>query len=174
MIKIACSMLALTACVLAQDNPLSSAIKTQYVMSKTMISRTADKVPEAEYPFKPNDSVRSLGQILGHVADDQYVFCSAILGEKSPEPGVEKSKTSKADLVNALKDAFAYCDKAYDSMTDATAAQMVKFFGRETPRLSVLTFNNMHNFEHYGNLITYMRIRNIVPPSSEPRPQQKK
>jgi len=101
------------------------------------------------------------------VADAQYTFCSAALGEKSPAPGVEKSKTSKADLAQALKDAFAYCDKAYDGMTDAHAADMVKFFGREQAKLSVLAFNNAHNDEHYGNIVTYMRLKGLVPPSSE-------
>jgi predicted acylesterase/phospholipase RssA len=74
------------------------------------------------------------------------------------------------------KDAFAYCDKAYDGMTDASATQMVKLFGNDAPKLDVLTVNNMHNMEHYGNLVTYMRLKNIVPPSSEPaaQPQPKK
>jgi hypothetical protein len=67
---------------------------------------------------------------------------------------------------------FAYCDKAYDSMTDASAVQTIKLFGNDAPRLSALTVNNMHNMEHYGNLVTYMRLKNIVPPTSEPQPQQ--
>ena len=61
-------------------------------------------------------------------------------------------------------------------MTDASATQMVNFFGEDTPKLGVLTVNNMHTVEHYGNLITYMRLKNIVPPTSEPKvqPQPKK
>jgi hypothetical protein len=76
-------------------------------------------------------------------------------------------KTSKADLIAALKTAFAYCDKAYDGMTDASGGQIVKLFGTDTPKLGVLNFNNVHNMEHYGNLVTYMRIKGIVPPTSE-------
>ena len=168
------SLLAVSACVLAQDNPISSAVKMQFGMAKGMITRAADKVPESEYAFKPTEAVRSFGQLVGHVADAQYMFCSAAMGEKSPAAGsVEKTKTSKADLVQALKDAFAYCDKAYDGMTDAAASQPVKFFGREMAKIGVLTFNNMHDYEHYGNMVTYMRLKNIVPPSSEPRPAAK-
>ena len=101
--------------------------------------------------------------------DSQYYFCSTALGEKNPAPKIEQTKTSKADLIAALKGAFAYCDKAYDGMTDASGTQMVKLFGAEdTPKLSVLTVNQMHNLEHYGNLVTYMRMKNIVPPTSEP------
>ena len=170
--KLPICFLVLAACAFAQENPLSASIKGEYGIAKGVLTRSADKVPEADYDFKPTKDVRSLGQILGHVADAQYMFCSAAMGEKSPATGsVEKTKTTKADLVAALREAFTYCDKAYDAMTDASAAETIKFFGRETTKLGVLAFNNMHDMEHYGNLVTYMRLKNIVPPSSEPRQQ---
>jgi uncharacterized damage-inducible protein DinB len=155
----------------ATDNPLSAWNKVAYGRVKDILLRSAEKVPEENYNFKPTDSVRSFGQIVGHVADAQYLFCSIALGEKNPAPKIEESKTSKADLIAALKDAFAYCDKAYDGLTDASATQMVKLFGHDSPKLAALTVNNMHNMEHYGNLVTYMRMKNIVPPSSEPAVQ---
>ena len=133
-------------------------------------------MPEENYNFKPTVAVRSFGQVVGHVADVQYLFCSVALAEKNPAPKIEQTKTSKEDLIGALKEAFSYCDKAYDGMTDASAVQMVKFFGSDTPKLSVLTVNSAHSALHYGNLITYLRLKNIVPPSSEPGspPQPKK
>ncbi len=152
-----------------QDNPLSTFNKFAYVHVKDVLLRSAEKMPEENYSFKPVDTVRSYGQIVGHVADAQYLFCSIALGEQNPALKIEQTKTSKADLIAALKDAFAYCDKAYDGMTDASAIQMVKLFGNDAPRLGALTVNNMHNMEHYGNLVTYMRMKNIVPPSSEPK-----
>ncbi len=164
-------LLAPAAVVLAQENPFTTFNKRAYGQTKAWLLRSADKMPEGNYKYKPTDAVRSFGQILGHVADAQYLFCSSVLGEKDPAPKIEETKTSKADLVVALKDAFAYCDKAYDGMTDASATQTVKFFGRDTAKLNVLTGNVMHNAEHYGNLITYLRLNNIVPPSSEPPPQ---
>jgi uncharacterized damage-inducible protein DinB len=168
--KLLITLLSVSACALAVENPLSTAVKTQYGFAKNVITRSAEKVPAADYGFKATDEVRSFGQLVAHVADAQYGFCSAALGEKSPmTASVEKTKTAKADLVLALKDAFAYCDKAYDGMTDASGAEMVKFFGRETPKLGVLTFSNMHDYEHYGNMVTYMRLKKIVPPSSEPK-----
>jgi uncharacterized damage-inducible protein DinB len=173
--KFMISLLAVSACMLAQDNPISSSIKMEYGIAKSMITRAADKVPENYYGFKPTDDVRSFGQLVGHVADAQYSFCSAAAGDKSPATSsVEKTKTAKADLVQGLKDAFAYCDKVYDGMTDTVGGQMVKFLGRDVAKLGVLAFSNMHDYEHYGNMVTYMRLKNIVPPSSEPRPQQKK
>jgi len=143
---------------------------------KTILINSAEKMPEESYGFKPAESVRSYGQIVGHVADAQYLFCSIALGEKNPAPKIEQTKTSKSDLIGALKEAVAYCDKAYDSMTDASGAQIVKLFGTDTPKLDVLTVNNMHNMEHYGNLVTSMRMKNIVPPTSEQpsQPQSKK
>ena len=155
----------------APENPFSAFNKRVYGRLKDILLRSADKVPADSYSFKPTDSVRSFGQIIGHVADAQYLFCSIAVGEKNPDPKIEHTKTSKADLIAALKEAFAYCDKAYDSMTDATGAQRVKLFGSDTPKLGVLTVNNLHNMEHYGNLVTYMRLKNIVPPSSEPASQ---
>ena len=153
------------------DNPLSTFNKFAYGREKDILLRSAEKTPEENYSFKPTEAVRSFGQIVGHLADAQYLFCSIALGEKNPAPKIEQTKSSKADLIAALKDAFAYCDKAYDSMTDASAIEMVKLFGNDAPKLDVLTVNNMHNMEHYGNLVTYMRLKNIVPPTSEPAPQ---
>ncbi len=173
-------LLAPAAIALGQEtpapnpNPLSGFNKFMYSQVKTVILRSAEKMPEENYGFKPVDSVRSFGQILGHVADSQYLFCPAVLGEQNPGLKIEQTKTSKADLMAALKDAFTYCDKAYDAVTDASAAQTVKLFGRDMPKLGVLTVNNMHALEHYGNLITYLRMKGIVPPSSEPRPQPAK
>jgi uncharacterized damage-inducible protein DinB len=152
----------------SQNNPLAAQNKSLYGGEKRILLRSAEKMPEENYGFKPTNTVRSYGQIIGHLADSQYAFCSVVLGEKNPAPKVEQTKTSKADLIAALKEAFAYCDKAYDGLTDASAVQMVKFMGGDTPKLGVLTINNVHNIEHYGNLVTYMRIKNIVPPTSEP------
>ena len=150
-----------------QANPFSTFNKFAYTRIKTNLVRSAEKMPEGNYNFKPTDAVRSYGQIIGHLADAQYAFCSIALGEKNPVLKIEETKTSKADLVAALKDAVTYCDKAYDSMTDASGSQMVKFFGMEMPKLGVLSGNSIHSMEHYGNLVTYMRLKNIVPPTSE-------
>jgi len=153
----------------ATSDPLSAGNKVIYNIVKNNVVKAAEKMPEENYAFKPTPEVRSFGQILGHVADAQYGFCSAALGEKNPAPGIEKSKTTKGDLVQALNEAFAYCDKAYSGMTDAHAAELVKFFGRELAKLTVLSFNSSHTDEHYGNLVTYMRMKGLVPPSSENR-----
>jgi uncharacterized damage-inducible protein DinB len=154
----------------AQDNPYSTFNKGAYTRVSGILIASAEKMPEESYSFKPIDTIRSYGQLVGHVADAQYLFCSIATGDKNPGLNIEKTKTSKADLIAALKDAVAYCSKAYAGMTDASGAQMVKLFGNDAPKLDVLVVNNMHNMEHYGNMVTYMRLKNIVPPTSEQPP----
>jgi len=153
------------------DNPYTTFNKFAYGHVKDILLRSAEKMPEENYSFKPVDTVRSFGQIIGHVADSQYYFCSVALGEKNPAMKVEQTKTSKADLIAALKESDAYCDKAFEGMTDALGTQPVQLMGHDMPRLGALMINNMHEMEHYGNLVTYMRIKGIVPPSSEQQQQ---
>lgn len=153
-------------------NPLSAATRYMYGESKNDLLKSAEEMPEENYSFKPVATVRSFGQLVGHVADAQYEFCSAIVGDGKQPPGIEKSKTSKADLIQALKDGFAYCDQAYSGMTDAHAAEVVKFFGHDAPKLIILSFNITHNMEHYGNMVTYLRIKGLVPPSSQQQSMQ--
>jgi uncharacterized damage-inducible protein DinB len=157
-------------------NPFSTYNKIFYARMKTILVSSAEKMPEENYSFKPTEAVRSYGQIVGHLADAQYNFCSLALGENNPGLKIEETKTTKADLVAALKGALAYCDKAYDAMTDASGTQTVKMFGMDMPKFGVLNINNAHDMEHYGNLVTYMRLKNIAPPTSEQAPpaQQKK
>lgn len=151
----------------APANPFSASAKGVYSIVKVNVIKAAEKMPEENYSFKPTAEVRSFGQIVGHIADAQYLFCSMASGNQQNPPGVEKSKTSKAELVAALKEAFSYCDKVYDDMTDASAAKIVKVLGRDAPSITALTFNAAHMDEHYGNIVTYMRLKGLVPPSSE-------
>ena len=172
--KLLGTLLTLTCGLHAQTPDLKSASGYPKMVQKQVsdwIEGAAEKMPEEQYAFKPDPAVRSFGQILGHIADANYLFCSTVLGENSPAPGIEKTKTAKADLRAALHDAFAYCNRAYAALTDASANETVKAFGGERNKLGVLWFNASHNLEHYGNLVVYMRIKGYVPPSSEPKPQ---
>jgi uncharacterized damage-inducible protein DinB len=159
--------------VLAQEMmpaPGAGAVKTlqgNFNYVKGFIIRSAEEMPEADYAFKPTPEVRSFGQIIGHVADANYGICSTVLGEANPSHGVEKNKTSKADLVAALKASYDYCGKAY-AMADKDTGMQIKLFGQEMTGLGGLLLNVTHNWEHYGNLVTYLRIKGHVPPSSQP------
>jgi uncharacterized damage-inducible protein DinB len=154
--------------VLAGQNPnvLGSDAKQAYTEVKNNLLASAEKMPEEFYSFKPAPRIRTFGQILGHLAEEQYMYCSAVKGEDKAIDA-EKSKTSKADLVTALKDSFAYCDSAYDALTDAAAIQTVMRGKAEVTNLRLLWNNTVHDNSHYGNLVTYMRIKGLVPPSTE-------
>jgi uncharacterized damage-inducible protein DinB len=149
-------------------NPYTDAVKAQLAQVKNPIIRTAEKVPEDLYAFKPTPDVRSLGQLIGHIADANYGICGAAGGAKPPVSGIEKSTTAKAALQKALADSFAFCERILADMDDKKGAEVVKTFLGMQPRLMILAFNNSHDYEHYGNLVTYMRLKGIVPPSSEP------
>jgi uncharacterized damage-inducible protein DinB len=156
----------------ASSNPISASEKGFYTVVSGEVIAAAEKMPEQNYSFKPTPEVRSFGQLVGHVADAQYGFCSMATGEPNPMKAIEKTKTSKADLVAALKDAVAYCNKAYAGMTDAQGSQIVKMMNYDVARLTVLSVNTAHTDEHYGNMVTYLRIKGIIPPSSEKHPSQ--
>jgi uncharacterized damage-inducible protein DinB len=148
------------------QNPYTAAAKAQFDMIKTNLSKTAVKVPEDLYSFRPTPQVRSFSELIGHVADANFMICAVAAGEKPPQGGFEK-KTSKAELTKAIDDSIAYCDKVTAALDDAKGAGIVQLFGQSMPKLSVIYFNIEHCNEHYGNLVTYMRLKNIVPPSSE-------
>jgi uncharacterized damage-inducible protein DinB len=150
----------------AQDSPNMAAVRALYEMNKGVVIKTAEQVAEDLYGFQPTPEVRSMGQLLGHVANANYSFCSAALGEKSPSPSNYEKAATKADIVKGITGSFAYCDTAYQ-MTDAKAAEAATVFGSKQNRLYALVFNVAHNNEHYGNLVTYMRLKGMTPPSSQ-------
>ena len=151
----------------AQSNPISMDAKQDYTSIKDILIRSAEKMPEENYSFRTTEKVRTYGEMIAHIADVQTAVCSMARGE--PKRGNASGKTSKADLTTALKASFDYCDPVYDSITDATGAQMVKMFGHDKSKLGVLFFNIEHDNEMYGQMVAYMRIKGIVPPSSEGR-----
>ncbi len=154
--------------VAAQDNPLTDAAKQTLAMVRTNVVKSAQQMPEEHYSFKPTPAVRSFGELVGHIANANYMICSRATGAANPSTAnIEKTKTSKADLTKAVEESFAFCDAQYAALTDAKGAEMIDLFGRKQPRLNALQFNTAHDFEHYGNLVTYMRMKGLVPPSSQ-------
>ena len=148
--------------------PIAEALRATWDGAKKNIVESAEVMPEANYSFKPVDTVRTFGQILGHVAGANYVFCAAAKGEKSPhaEEAFEKLAT-KAAIVKALAESMTYCDAAFaaDDRKLAEAIEMPFGMGKGA-RTRALVMNVGHLNEHYGNLVTYFRIKGIVPPSS--------
>ena len=162
-------------------NPFSTWLRNAYMGNRNTIIRTAEKMPEENYGMRPGaqQEVRTFGQQVSHVAFYNFLWCSQAKGEKNPNPGNLDKLTSKAEIMKVLNDAFAYCDGAYNALTDASGAEVIDITqenGRQTRnlRMGLLTLNYGHNNEIYGSMVVYLRAKNIVPPASEPRPQQKK
>ena len=154
-------------------NSALTGLKFAWNRVKDISVRAAEKMPEENYAFKPSPDVRSFGQLVAHAADANFMFAQLAAGEAMTPRDIEKTKTGKADLVAALKESFAACDRAF-AKNDADLAPALKLFGVETNRFAAVGLMVGHNWEHYGNMVTYMRIKGIVPPSSEPRPDAPK
>jgi uncharacterized damage-inducible protein DinB len=161
---------AVTATAALAQNPISDAVRTNWNGVKRNIKQSAELMPEENYNFKPTADVRSFGEILAHVAGASYVFCGSAKNEKAPfaEDAFEKSAKTKAQIVKATNDAIAYCDAAFAALTDANASASVHaaFGEAKTTRLDSLLGQISHDGEHYGNLVTYFRLKKLVPPSS--------
>jgi uncharacterized damage-inducible protein DinB len=162
-------LLALAAAPLgAQANTAVPAAREIWKEFADYVTQSAIDMPEAKYSFKATPAVRSFGQLIGHVAGSQYMFCAAALGEPAKaEDDIEKTKTTKADLVAAMKASNAYCEKAY-ALGDAAVRAEITMFGAKHNKLWALINNAAHDGEHYGNIVTYLRLNGMVPPSSKP------
>ncbi len=154
-------------------DPLSRLLFNSYNTAKLNITQSAEKVSEADYAFQPTKEVMTFAQMLGHVANSQFTYCAAAKGEPNPNKGdFQKNATTKAAIQKALADVFAYCDTVYGTMTDARAMELITSGTSQAPRAGRLIGNLTHVNEHYGNLVTYMRIKSYVPPSTERAQQQ--
>jgi hypothetical protein len=154
----------------ASGGPVASALRTAWDGAKRNVVQSAEVMAESDYAFRPVDTVRTFGQILAHVAGANFVFCAAAKGEKSPhaEDTFEKTATTRAQIIKALNDSVAYCDSAHSLLDEKRAGEIVELpFGMgKGARALPLILNTGHVQEHYGNLVTYFRIKGIVPPSS--------
>ena len=145
-----------------------SEVRDQWSTVSKYLVRSAAAVPESSYTYKPIATVRSFGQLIAHVAGSQMMFCAAALGEAIPkEDDFEKRTMSKIELGNALDASNAYCARAY-AVPSSNLGGSVELFGQHYTKGGMLLLNATHDNEHYGNIVTYMRMLALVPPSSQP------
>jgi len=157
---------------------IAGSLKVQHQTIRRNLAASAEKMPEADYQFRPQGAapeVRTFGQMIAHLVAANYNICASAKPEPAPKHAAnDKEMQPKADLVKMLNESLAYCDAIYDAQTSATINEMLKRTGPnnttlERARGNALISNIAHNNEHYGNLVTYMRAKGIVPPSSEGR-----
>lgn len=156
----------------AQSAPasLSAEMTTDYQSVRDYVLAAAAEVPDSLYGFRPTPVVRTFAQQFAHIADDQYNLCAPAQGatRNAAYRAIETTLSKKADILPALRAAFAYCDAVYAATTDANATTPAP--GRQHTRFGMLNWNTWHTWEHYGNLVVYMRVSGLVPPSAMPMP----
>ena len=165
------AMLATQAPAAPDPTTQTGSARRTYETIKGYILKSAEKMPAEHFGFQPTSEVRSFGQVLAHIVDANYLLCAPAAGVPNPNGEVmqktENEKLDRAAMLARLTDSFALCDKAHAAMTDANMGDSLDFMKTKRPRLGLLWFHISHAFEHYGNLVTYMRLKGIVPPSSD-------
>jgi uncharacterized damage-inducible protein DinB len=164
-----CATLASAQTPAAPANSYTGILRNSWNNVKRYVASSAEKMPDASYAFKPTPEVRSFGELVGHLANEHYLLCSPLKGEKNPKADVDfEKKTTKADLVQAINESIAYCDAAYAAAKDEPRTVMPFSETQKDTPFRVMLLNVTHDNEHYGNMITYLRMKGIVPPSSTP------
>lgn len=149
-------------------NAASTGITSVYNIAKGYILRTAEQVPQDKYSYQPTKEVRTFAAMFGHLADANTMFCAVVDGKAQPPENAGSEKlTDKAALIAALQKSYAYCDSVLAKVSDVGLMRKVDLFGMKLNVAGVMTMNAAHNMEHYGNLVTYLRINGMVPPSSQ-------
>jgi uncharacterized damage-inducible protein DinB len=155
---------------------MSAVVKAMHATIRRNIAEAAEAMPAEDYAFRPTRQVRSFAELVGHVINTNFFFCSQARGEATPSSTNYEQINNKAALTKALTESLAYCDATYAATTDANFGQLVELaapsVGSQASRGSVLVFNTTHNNEHYGNVVVYLRLKGYVPPSTA-RAQQK-
>jgi uncharacterized damage-inducible protein DinB len=163
---LAIALLIAAPTALNAQQPIVDSLRWLFERTSGNVMATAELLDESLYGYRPTPEVRTAGEILAHIAFSQFQFCAAAAGERNPNSEqFEETRTTKASILDALEKGFAYCASVYDRTTDADAGRQVTFLSQSTTA-GVLAFNSAHIYEHYGNLVTYMRLNGIVPPSS--------
>ena len=151
--------------------PLETALQNQHRSIRGFLAKGAEMMPEEHYTFKPTEAQRTFGALVGHIAQANFGSCAALLGEPNPVQGkrLEQELKTKADLVKALNDSLALCDRAYAATTAANVTEMITTGPATSSRGGRISGNIAHNNESYGTMVVYLRLKGLVPPSSEPR-----
>lgn len=158
------------------ESPALRYFYTDYAKKNLLAS--AEQMPEAGYAFRPTSGTRTFAELLGHVADAQYLFCSSARGEPNPRPAVEapgrssaaaieKTAKTKAEVTAALRESFAYCDDVFARLRDADLSRATKLLGQDQSIAMVTNLAIVHLVEHYGQVTVYLRLKGLVPPSSQ-------
>jgi uncharacterized damage-inducible protein DinB len=155
----------------ALSTSLAATVKTMHASIRRDLAEGAESMPAENYGFRPTPQVRTFAQLVGHVTNVNLLFCSGAKGEPYPSKSNAETLTTKDAALTALLASLAYCDAVYQDTTDANFGDRttISGFGNKptvTSRGATLIFNTAHNNEHYGNMVDYLRLKGLVPPST--------
>jgi uncharacterized damage-inducible protein DinB len=162
-------VLASSAQAQSGDTSYTGTLTRSWARVSRLVAASAEAMPAAGYAFKPTPDVRTFGELIGHLAEEHYMMCAGAKGEKNPKEGASFEKMAdKAGLIKALSESIAYCNAAYAAVKDDAKTTQPATAGRTDTPFSAMLSNITHDSEHYGNIVTYLRMKGIVPPSSQP------
>jgi|KBSSwiStaDraftv2_1062776.scaffolds.fasta_scaffold19359_3 hypothetical protein len=173
------AVLLITASIVSAQQPPAAAggqtiglalgLQRSYAGVKANLTEAAEKLADADYTYRPSPEIRPYGAQFAHTANSQFNACAAAKGEPNPNgtANLEQTKTTRADIVKALADSFAYCDPVFAALTDQSALELVRQGQNQVARGSVLANLIAHSNEEYGVITVYLRTKNLVPPSTE-------
>jgi uncharacterized damage-inducible protein DinB len=145
---------------------LLSDAKANYERVARYLLEAAAKMPDEGYAFRPSPDVRTFAQLVGHIAEAQYIACSLVRGEEYKPRGIEQNLSKKAELVAALEVAVGFCRESWSKLAPGAMTDRVTIFDLNRTKLGAMDIGTAHAFEHYGNMVTYLRMKGVVPPSS--------
>ena len=156
---------------------LVAEVKTMYTNVQNYITKAVEQFPADKLAWQPTPTVRTWARLIGHITDDNNGACYLLAGETTRPPRADApdgqespaSKLSKDDLLKGYKESVERCNKAFAALTEANMTERNGTSNRS--KIGVLMYNTSHTNEHYGNIVTYMRLQGMVPPSSAPRGQ---
>lgn len=145
----------------------ASEVLGSYTRLKPNVIKAAEKMPAEEYGFKPTPEIRSYARVVNHITEAQFHTCTTLNGGKFDPASVPSDTADKAVIVEGLKASFAECDKAYAGLTDANVTEMLAVGPNKRSRIGFAWGNVSHDNEQYAELSTYLRLKGLVPPTSE-------
>jgi uncharacterized damage-inducible protein DinB len=155
---------------------LVAEVKSIYTAVHTNITKAVEQFPADKLTWQPTPAVRSWARLIGHITDDNNGACYLLAGDTARPARVDTldtqespaNKLSKDDLLKGYKESVERCNKAFAAVTEATMAERAAPASARS-KIGALIYNTSHTNEHYGNIVTYMRLNGMVPPSTTPR-----
>ena len=165
---LACATLALPL-VLSAQAPSGPAAEAQasYNRLKPNILKAADKMPEADFQYRPTPEIRTYARIVNHITEAQFHTCTTLNGGKFDPKSIPSDTADKATVIAGLKASFDECDKAYGALMDGSLMEVLAMGQNKRSRIGLAWGNISHDNEQYAELSTYLRLKNLVPPTAE-------